>query len=276
MDSSTVVSADGTEIGYRRMGSGPVVLVLHGAMQSALSQRDLARALADRFTVVLPDRRGRGSSGPFGPDWSLDREVEDVAALLAGTGARYAVGISSGAIILLTAALTEPVEKLVLFEPPFVVEGSASLDWVAEAEAALARDDVPAALVSGMHGAKMGPALIRALPRKLMERGAAAMMDKTDGDVLSMRELAPTLPYDGRLVEQTADSLERYRAVTVPTLLIGGSKSPKYLRTALSSVERVLPDVRRVELKGVDHGVTENTDRRGAPDRVAAEILKFL
>jgi pimeloyl-ACP methyl ester carboxylesterase len=276
VDSDRVVSADGTTIGFRRIGSGPPLLVLHGAMQSALSQRDLARALADRFTVVLPDRRGRGASGPFGPDWSLAREVEDVAAVLAGTGARSAVGISSGAIILLDAALTESFEKLVLFEPPLLIDGSVSLDWVPEVEAELARGDIPAALVSGMRGTQMGPALIRKVPRALMERGAASMMDKTDGEVLSMRELAPTLPYDGRLVEQTADTVERYRAVTVPTLLIGTSKSPKYLRTALSSVERVLPDVRRVELKGVDHGVTENTDRRGDPDRVAAEILAFL
>jgi pimeloyl-ACP methyl ester carboxylesterase len=276
VDSGEVVSADGTRIGYRRIGSGPPLLVLHGAMQSALSQRDLARALGERFTVVLPDRRGRGASGPFGPDWSLAREVEDVAAVLAGTGARSAVGISSGAVILLEAALTQPLDKLVLFEPPLRIGGSVSLDWVPEAEAQLARGDIPAALVSGMYGTQMGPALIRKLPRRLMEKGAASMMDKTDGDVLSMRVLAPTLPYDGRLVEQTADQVERYRAVTVPTLLLGASKSPKYLHTALSSVERVLPDVRRVELKGADHGVTENADRRGSPDRVAAEILAFL
>jgi pimeloyl-ACP methyl ester carboxylesterase len=276
VETGEVVSADGTVIGFSRIGAGPALLVLHGAMQSGLSQRDLALALADRFSVVLPDRRGRGRSGPFGPDWSLDREVEDVAALLAGTGARSAVGISSGSIILLNAALTEHFDRLVLFEPPLLIDGSASLDWVPEAEAALARGDLPAALVSGMRGAQMGPALIRALPRRLLERATVAMMDKTDGDVLSMRELAPTLPYDGRLVEQTADSVERYRAVTVPTLLIGGSKSPEYLRTALSTVERVLPDVRRVELKGADHGVTENTDRRGSPARVAAEIKAFL
>lgn len=276
MDGGEVVSGDGTRIGYRRVGSGPALLVLHGAMQSALSQRDLATALGDRFGVVLPDRRGRGASGPFGADWSLAREVEDVAALMAGTGARSAVGVSSGSIILLNAALTETFDKLVLFEPPLLIDGSASLDWVPEAEGQLARGDIPAALVSGMRGAQLGPALIRKLPRGLMERGAASMMDKTDGDVLSMRELAPTLPYDGRLVEQTADDVERYRAVSVPTLLIGGSKSPKYLQTALSALERVLPDVRRVELKGADHGVTENADRRGSPDRVAEEIRKFF
>ncbi len=276
VDSGEVVSADGTVLGYRRIGDGPALLVLHGAMQSGLSQRDLALALADRFSVVLPDRRGRGASGPFGPDWSLAREVEDVAALLAGTGARLAVGISSGSIILLEAALTETLDKLVLFEPPLLIDGSASLDWIPAVEAALARDEIPAALVSGMRGAGMGPALIRKLPRALLQRGAAAMMDRTDGDVLSMRALAPTLPYDGRLVEATADTVERYRAVTVPTLLIGASKSPKYLHTALSSVERVLPDVRRVDLTGADHGVTENTDRRGQPARVAEEIKKFL
>jgi pimeloyl-ACP methyl ester carboxylesterase len=92
VDSATVRSDDGTTIRCRRIGSGPPLLVLHGAMQSALSHRDLALALADRVTVVLPDRRGRGASGPFGSDWSLATEVEDVAALLAGTGARCAVG----------------------------------------------------------------------------------------------------------------------------------------------------------------------------------------
>jgi pimeloyl-ACP methyl ester carboxylesterase len=70
VDTAQVVSADGTAIGYRLVGAGPPLLVLHGAMQSALSQHDLALALADRFTVVLADRRGRGLSGPFG-DWTL-------------------------------------------------------------------------------------------------------------------------------------------------------------------------------------------------------------
>jgi pimeloyl-ACP methyl ester carboxylesterase len=117
---------------------------------------------------------------------------------------------------------------------------------------------------------------MRRLPRPLLERAAASMMDRTDGDVLSARDLAPTLPYDGRIVVATTDSVERYRAVTAPTLLIGGSKSPTYLKTALSALERVLPDVRRVEIAGIGHGGTENTDRRGAPAKVAAEIAKFL
>jgi pimeloyl-ACP methyl ester carboxylesterase len=122
----------------------------------------------------------------------------------------------------------------------------------------------------------MGPAFIRRLPRPLLERMTAAMMDRTDGGIPSFRELASTLPYDGRIVAERAGSADRYAAVTVPTLLLGGGRSPTYLKTALAALDRTLPDVRRVEIPGVGHGVTENADRRGKPDLVAAELRRFF
>ena len=279
VDSAVAVSADGTAIGYRQLGAGPALLVLHGAMQSALSQLDLARALADRFTVVLPDRRGRGTSGPFGPDWSLVREVEDVAAVVAATGATRAVGISSGGLILLQAALTGAFERLALFEPPLVVAGSASTDWVERAEQEAARGDTAAVLVTVMRGAELGPAAVRRLPRRLLERMTMAMAAREEtagGELVGFADLAATLPYDGRIVIETADTAERYRAVTVPTLLLGAARSPRYLHTALDALAAVLPDVRRVELPKIGHAATENADRRGRPDLVAAELGPFL
>jgi pimeloyl-ACP methyl ester carboxylesterase len=104
----------------------------------------------------------------------------------------------------------------------------------------------------------------------------AAMMDRTDGGLPSFRALASTLPYDGRIVDARAESVDRYAAVTAPTLLIGGGKSPAYLKTALAALDRTMPDVRRVEIPGVDHGATENADRRGKPELVAAELRRFL
>src|SRR5690348_4242592 len=59
---SSVTSKDGTTIGYRQLGHGPGVVLLHGAMESAQSHLQLAEALADTYTVYLPDRRGRGLS----------------------------------------------------------------------------------------------------------------------------------------------------------------------------------------------------------------------
>jgi pimeloyl-ACP methyl ester carboxylesterase len=275
VDGATAVSADGTTIGYRLIGAGPPLLVLHGSMQSALSQRDLATELADRFTVVLPDRRGRGASGPVG-DWSLAREVEDVAAVRAVTGAASAVGVSSGALILLNAALAEPFERLVLFEPPLFPAGAAPAGLVEQLERELARGDVAAALVTGMRGAQMGPAALRALPRPLLQRMTTAMMDRAGGDLPSFRELAATLPYEFRIVTECAGTAERYRAVTAPTLLLGGGRSRRYLKNALSTLEGVLPDVRRAEIAGIDHGGTENVDRRGKPALVAAGMATFL
>ena len=102
----SVTSTDGTTIGYHQLGRGPGLVLLHGSMESAQSHVQLAEALANSFTVYLPDRRGRGLSGPYSKDYSVDRDVEDMAALLAETGAHNVFGVSSGAIIWLRAALT--------------------------------------------------------------------------------------------------------------------------------------------------------------------------
>src|SRR5712691_12515722 len=90
----SVTSQDGTTIGYRQLGHGPGVVLVHGAMESAQSHMQLAEALADAFTVYVPDRRGRGLSGPYGKDYGLQKEVEDMDALLTKTGAHNVFGVS--------------------------------------------------------------------------------------------------------------------------------------------------------------------------------------
>ena len=93
----SVTSQDGTTIGYRQLGHGPGIVALHGAMESAKSHMQLAEALAGSFTIYLPDRRGRGLSGPYGSGYSMQREVEDLDALLTKAGARQIFGVSAGA-----------------------------------------------------------------------------------------------------------------------------------------------------------------------------------
>src|ERR1700693_845834 len=122
-----IVSKDGTTIGYLKFGRGPGVVVLHGAMESAQSHIQLAEALADTFTVYLPDRRGRGLSGAYGRDYSVQEDVQDLEALLSKTGAHFVFGVSSGAIICLEAALTLPaIHKAAIFEQTLMVNGSAA------------------------------------------------------------------------------------------------------------------------------------------------------
>src|SRR5690349_21042450 len=78
----TVTSKDGTAVRYRRLGQGPGVVILHGSMESAQSHMGLAQALADAFTVYLPERRGHNLPGPFRRDYCMQQEVEDLDALL--------------------------------------------------------------------------------------------------------------------------------------------------------------------------------------------------
>ena len=97
MTTGSVVSSDGTRIGYLRAGHGPAVVLLHGSNKSARSHTQFALALADAFTVYLPDRRGRGLSGPHRPDHGMRTEVEDLQAVVAGSGAQKVFGAEAEA-----------------------------------------------------------------------------------------------------------------------------------------------------------------------------------
>jgi pimeloyl-ACP methyl ester carboxylesterase len=96
MTAGSVTSRDGTSVGYLRLGQGPAVVLLHGSMESAGSHTRLALALADAFTVYLPDRRGRGMSGPYPSGYGMRTEVEDLQAVLAESGAEM-VSVSAPA-----------------------------------------------------------------------------------------------------------------------------------------------------------------------------------
>ena len=280
----SVLSKDGTTIGYRQVGHGPGIVALHGAMESAQSHMQLAEALAGSFTVYLPDRRGRGLSGPYGASYSMQREVEDLDALLTKTGARRIFGVSAGGLICLQAALTLPaIQKVAVYEPALIVNGSISTAFLPRYDREIAEGNIPAALVSGMLGAQMGPPFLQKMPRWLLEaftRQGIKSEDKTakPGGV-TMRSLAPTLHYDFQLVSEMAEQVERFRALHVETLLLGGSKSPAYLKQALDALEQTIPQARRIEFPSLDHGGSSDlgpTNRSGDPQRVAQELLRFF
>jgi pimeloyl-ACP methyl ester carboxylesterase len=277
----SVTSRDGTVIGYRRLGDGPGVILLHGAMSSSHNHVQLAEALADSFTVYVPDRRGRGFSGPYRDDHSIRTDVDDMAAVLEATGAHNVFGCSSGAIIALEAARTVPaLRRAAIFEPPLFADRRVPAAVLARFDKAMADGNIAGALVVGMKGAKMGPPVFNVIPSKLLEpltRMAMAQEDKrgTDGYV-PMRALAPTLHYDFKLVAETSESLERYRAIAADVLLLGGSKSPAYLKRALAALETELPTAARLELRGVGHAAAWNADRGGEPALVADVLRRFF
>lgn len=279
---ASVTSQDGTIIGYRQLGHGPGVVLLHGAMESADSHMQLAEALADAFTIYLPDRRGRGISGAYGAGDSAQESIEDLDAILTRTGAHAVFGVSSGAIICLQAALTLPaIRKVAVYEPPFFVSDLATpTALLARYDREIAAGKVTAALVTGMQGAQMGPPVFNVMPRWLLEALTNMAMNAEErkarpGDV-TMRMLAPTLHQDFALAVEGSERLTGLEALDVPTLLLGGGKSPAYLQHALAVLERIVPQATRVEFPGLGHGGSGNTNRGGQPTKVAQELRRFF
>src|SRR4051794_22264207 len=227
---STVTSADGTTLGFDRRGDGPAVILVGGAFQyRAFDPRtgQLADLLAGRHTVVHYDRRGRGESGDT-PPYAVEREVEDLDALIQAVGGSAALfGMSSGAALALDAvAAGLPVSRLAVYEAPFVVDGSrppAPADYVAHLRALVAegrRGDaveyfltagagVPAEIVGQMRHAPMWP---------------------------GFEVVAHTLPYDAALMDGTTTGgplpADRWAAVKIPVLVGDGGASPASMGSA--------------------------------------------
>ena len=280
---NSVISRDGTRIQYLQLGTGPGVVMLHGAMEFARSHLALAEELADAFTVYLPERRGHQLGFPFVSEYSMQKEVDDLAALLDKTGAHSVFGVSAGGLICLQAALTLPsIKRVAVYEPALIVNGSPSVDFLPQYDREIAEGKTAAALVIGMKGAQLGPPVFNVIPRWLLERLTTITMKQEEkkarpGDI-TMRTLAPTLHYDFQLVAEMADSMEKFRGIKSEVLLLGGDKSPAWLKIALDSIEKTLPYVKRIEFPGLDHGGSSDlssTNRSGQPEIVATELRKF-
>jgi pimeloyl-ACP methyl ester carboxylesterase len=115
LTTSTVHSADGTAINYRTTGAGAGLIIVPGALSDATDYAELADALAADFTVHTIERRGRGGSGPQGPDYGIETECADLAAVRKATGSRYVFGHSFGGLVALEAARRDAdIAKLAL------------------------------------------------------------------------------------------------------------------------------------------------------------------
>jgi pimeloyl-ACP methyl ester carboxylesterase len=115
---------------------------VHGSATSGADWLFVLPLLRDRFTVVTMDRRGRGNSGD-GPVYAMEREAEDVLAVLNAVDAELLVGHSYGALCsILAAERTDRLRRLVLYEPPIAVKE----DGLKDLDELVARGDLDAAL----------------------------------------------------------------------------------------------------------------------------------
>ena len=244
-----VFSKDGTAIAFERIGNGPPVILIDGALcyRGMGQSGQLAELLAQHFTVFTYDRRGRGRSGDTAP-YAVEREVEDIAALLGEAGgAAFVWGTSSGAVLALEAAnhLTG-IKKLALYEAPFIVDNSRPTtedgwDRISEAVAADHRSDA-VKLFLKLVGV---PGFVTALMPLMIPLW------------LKLKAVAHTLPYDGAIVRDNQRGrplpASRWASVTIPALVMDGGNSPSWMLHANRSLASVLPNAQYRTLKGQTH-----------------------
>ena len=274
----SVISKDSTKIGYRQMGSGPGIILLHGGVNASQHLMKLGTLLSDDFTVYIPDRRGRGMSGPVSEDYSIEKEDEDLDALLKKTGAHYVFGTADGALFALHAAISNhAIYKVAAYEP-LVFAGQPELDQfritiqhldknIAEGKVAKATVDLTKDSVNFI---KPIPDLVLVPLVKLI----LWMNVKTvKGDDVSYQELIPTLDDELHLVEKTEGTLEDYKNVSARVLLLEGSKTQSLLKESLDALNEVLPHSNLVELKGLNHDAAQDY---GKPEPIARELKSFF
>ena len=283
-ETAVVRSADGTSISYERLGSGPGLVLVQGAMGTVLNFRQLSSHLAAHFTVCVPERRGRGASGPAGERYGVDTEVEDLAALLAETGAQRAFGLSSGALITLHVTRALPaLTRAAVYEPPYFSDPGRPRLLLGRLREELEAGRLASALALGMQGGELGPPVMNKAPHWLARAATGAIMraeDRKPGDRVTMRVMAPTLAQDFQVVAEMNERRDELAQVATPVLLLGGDQSPRYLQDALTMLEGRLPTTRRHEFAGLGHGGAWDADPRsnptGDPATVAATLVEWF
>ncbi|MFF4411549.1 alpha/beta fold hydrolase [Streptosporangium sp. NPDC001559] len=263
---STVTSADGTTIAYRKTGSGPAVIVISNVAEDHTGVAGVAEALSKDFTVIGFDRRGRGASGDPQP-YDPAREIEDIAALIEIAGGSAALTSGSGGCGLAldaASALGDKVTGLYLYEPPFIVDDSrppAPADYVEHQDALVAagrRDEAVEYFMTEMIGvpAEYVPAM------------------KQDPSWETMVRYAHTYAYDGRIMRGLQDGgplpTDRW-SIKAPIAVAVGGDGEAFIRAGAQALAAILPNVTVLTLAGHDHSAFWT-----APEPVAEQARAFL
>ncbi len=255
-----VTSADSTAIGFDVFGAGgPPLIMASGAFNTRTTTEPLATALANRLVVFNYDRRGRGESGDT-PPYAIEREIEDIDALITAAGGRAAVfGYSSGGTLALKAAAHGlAIGKLVLYDPSFVVDESMPP----------LPADLPEQLTTLVEADRRGDA-VELFQTRVIGMPEAVVAQMRDAPFRpAMEEIAHTLAYESILIGDLRLPPDLLPAISSPTLVITGENSPPVLQAAAQAVADGLAHGRLVVLDGQSHDIS--------PEETAAVITEFL
>ena len=259
-----VTSKDGTPIAFDRIGHGPALILVDGAMcyRGFGPMPALARRLSSQFTVFHYDRRGRGDSGNH-PGYAVDREIEDLDAVLqAAGGSAFVFGVSSGAALALEASTRlKGITKVALYEAPFIVDDThppLPASFIPELKTLVAngrRGDAVKKFMRLVGVPAIGVFVMSWLP--LWKK---------------MKAIAHTLANDLTILEpyQQGRALPaaHFGKAGIPALVMAGGKSPAYMQNGMRALADLLPNAQHQTVPGQTHMVKDAV--------LAPELIAFF
>jgi pimeloyl-ACP methyl ester carboxylesterase len=253
-----VTSSDGTTIAFDRLGDGPPVILVCGGSTDRMANAPLAELLAEHYTVLNYDRRGRGGSGDTLP-YAVEREVEDLDAVIeAAGGSAFVYGTSSGGALAFEAAASGlAIKKLALWEPPYILDESRR----PPADTARTYTELVSAGRRG-EAVEYFMGKVVGLPPEFVAQARNAPWWP------AQEALAHTLAYDATIMGDYSLPTERLASVTTPTLVIDGGASFPWMGETAQALADVLPDARHRTLEGQTHDV--------APEALAPVLVEFF
>ncbi|KAF8856439.1 alpha/beta-hydrolase [Acephala macrosclerotiorum] len=240
-------------------------------------------------TIHLGDHTYPRNYNPAFTAAVLDCSLRDLDTLLAATGAKYVIGASSGALILLRALLTaasptlsssflnlKSIAKAIVFEPPLLTTSRPStfdLSAFTRFERETATGDEVGALITAARCTQLGPAWIPRWVMWILSTFSFAAQEKAEKKRLAaggeergnctFKGLGGMLRYDFAVVEGMIGGAERWRVLekkegnegpSVDILLLSGTQSPGYLKQSMDFLVEEIRGAKRVVIDGVGHG----------------------
>jgi pimeloyl-ACP methyl ester carboxylesterase len=259
--SGRTLSADGTEIGWQRMGAGQPLVMIHGSMSDHTCWSAVAPLLSASFDLVMIDRRGRGLSPARGGRHDLGSEVADLRAVVAAVGQPAAIcAWSYGAVVALEAVLDGlPCTGLVLYEPPVPVQTAGPPPGFRQEFARLAEageyETAAVLFLTSVMG--LPPPVVEVMRRFPLWSVAVAGV--------------PSTRWEAAVLDDYRYDAARVRSCSVPTTVLAGTASPVHL---VEASERLAGDLAAAHLVRLDgqHHFAHLSD----PGRFAAAVAAAL
>ena len=240
-----VPSRDGTSIDIEVTGEGPPVVLVTGGSVDRQSHAPLAAELSGSLTVFNYDRRGRGESTDT-PPYAIEREIEDIDAVISGAGgSAHLYGSSSGAALALHAAASGlPLMKLALWEPPFVLDERKRppADQVERYDEMIA-------------GGRRGDAVEYFMTKVIGMPSEMIAGFRSQPFWPAQEALAHTLAYDARVMGDYSLPTDAAAQVKVPTLIVAGGADFPWMRETAQALAEAVPQGETRFLEGQGHDV---------------------